>query len=191
MSPINGHGLAVGQHSHVVPVHLVVAERRPAVDARLLDELLEGPALRRGKQLVARVRVVEGDLARRLRLVLEEASLLPVARELRVVPVEIADAVRGLRVTIPAQVLLDGRRGRACVACGLGGRASDACARLRSRRRRRGGACERLGRRRRLVAIDATEVSQKMHAVNNTVRLGLHDVFRAHHRARILISVRT
>ena len=40
-------------------------------------------------------------------------------------------------------------------------------------------------------AIDATEVSQKMHAVANTVRLGLHDVLGAHHRARILISIGT
>ena len=111
---IHRNGLAVGQDPHIIPVHLVVAERRPAVDARLLDELLEGPALRRGEELVARVRVVEGDLARRLGLLLEEGRLLPVARELRVVPVEIADAVRRLRITIPAQVLLDGRRGRAC-----------------------------------------------------------------------------
>ena len=114
MSPINGHGLAVGQHADVVPVDLVVAERRPAVDARLLDELLEGPALRRGEELVARVRVVEADLAGSFRLVLEEGRLLPVARELRVVPVEVADAVRRLRVAVPPQVLLDGRRGRAC-----------------------------------------------------------------------------
>ena len=191
MRAIHRNGLAVGQHADVVPVHLVVAERRPAVDARLLDELLEGPALRRGEELVARVRVVEGDLARRLGLLLEEGRLLPVAGKFRVVPVEVADAVGRLNVAVPPQVLLDGRRGRACVACGLGGRASDACARLRSRRRRRGGACERLGRRRRLVAIDATEVSQKMYAGRHTVRLGLHDVFRAHDGARILISVRT
>ena len=191
MSPINGHGLAVGQHADVVPVHLIIPKRRPAVDARLLDELLEASPFGRREELVARVRVVKRNLARRLGLLLEEGRLLPVAGKFRVVPVEVADAVGRLRVAVPAQVLLDGRGRRACVVCGLGGRAADACARLRSRRRRRGGACERLGRRRRLVAIDATEVSQKMHAVNNTVRLRLHDVLRAHHGARILISVRT
>ena len=111
---IHRNGLAVGQHADVVPVHLVVAERRPAVDARLLDELLEGPALRRGEELVARVRVVKRNLAGSFRLLLQEGRLLPVARELGVVAVEIADAVRGLRVAVPPQVLLDGRGGRAC-----------------------------------------------------------------------------
>ena len=101
MSPVDGHGLAVGQHADVVPVHLVVAERRPAVDARLLDELLEAPPFRRGEELVARVRVVEGDLAGSFRLLLEEACLFPVAGKFRVVPVEVADAVRGLRVAVP------------------------------------------------------------------------------------------
>ena len=98
---IHRNGLAVGQHADVVPVHLVVAERRPAVDARLLDELLEASPFGRREELVARVRVVKRNLARRLGLLLEEGRLLPVARELRVVPVEIADAVRRLDVAVP------------------------------------------------------------------------------------------
>merc|ERR1719152_999845 len=101
MSPVDGDGLAVRQYADVVPVDLVVAERRPAVHPRLLDELLEGPASRRGKQLVARVRVVKRNLARRLGLLLQEGRLLPVAREFRIMSVKIADAVRGLHVAVP------------------------------------------------------------------------------------------
>ena len=114
MRAIHRNGLAVGQHADVVPVDLVISKRRPAVDPRFLDELFKRATFRRGEELVARVRVVEGDLARRLGLLLEEGRLLPVAREFRVVPVEIADAVRGLDVAVPPQVLLDGRRRRAC-----------------------------------------------------------------------------
>ena len=121
MRPVDADALTIGKHAHIIPVDLVISKRRPAVDARLLDELLEGPTSRRGKQLVARVRVVEGDLARRLGLLLEEGGLLPVAGELGVVPVEIADAVRRLDVAVPPQVLLDGGGGRACVIRGLCG----------------------------------------------------------------------
>ena len=147
------------------------------MDARLLDELLEASPFRSGEELVARVRVVEGDLARRFRLLLEEACLFPVAREFRVVPVEVADAVGRLRVTIPAQVLLDGRRGRACAVDGL--------------RRRRGGASLPIQGAHAGSTIERHFEGSYMHAVNNTVRLGLHDVFRAHDGAGILISVRT
>ena len=112
---IHRNGLAVGQHAHVIPVHFVVAERRPAVDPRLLHKLLEASPFGRNKQLVARVRVVEANFARRLAFFFQEGRLLPVAGKFRVVPVEVADAVRGLRITVPAQVLLDGRGRRACV----------------------------------------------------------------------------
>ena len=137
---------------------------------RFLDELLEGPASRRGKQLVARVRVVEGDLARRLGLLLEEGRLLPVAREFRIMSVEIADAIRRLDVAVPPQVLLDGRGGRACAVCGLlGGRVAT-----------RPPSSHRRDRR-------LTKNARRTRAV----RLRLHDVLGAHDGARVLVPVGT
>ena len=105
MRAIHRNGLAVGQHADVVPVHLVISKRRPAVHPRFLDELFKRATFRSGEELVARVRVVEGDLARRLAFFLEEGRLLPVARELGVVPVVAADLIRRLRIHVPPEVL--------------------------------------------------------------------------------------
>ena len=122
---VRAHRLPVGQHAHVVPHHLFVAERRPAVRAALLLEVLERAASRGHKQRPASDRVVERRLTSAVHLAQKfcghkvagvlsgrEQPVRPAARpaHLCVVSVVAADAVGELRVAAPAQVRLDARR---------------------------------------------------------------------------------
>ena len=113
VSPSNSDGLPVRQHPGLVPDDLLVPERRPPVRVRLLDERLESPAARSDEQEVPGVAVVEVDLPRGSRLLLEEVSALPVPAVLGVVPVVVADPVSRLVVARPPEVGLDGHGGGA------------------------------------------------------------------------------
>eukprot|EP00631_Chrysoreinhardia_giraudii_P002521 CAMPEP_0197416436 /NCGR_PEP_ID=MMETSP1170-20131217/2744_1 /TAXON_ID=54406 /ORGANISM="Sarcinochrysis sp, Strain CCMP770" /LENGTH=271 /DNA_ID=CAMNT_0042943331 /DNA_START=113 /DNA_END=925 /DNA_ORIENTATION=+ len=110
-------GLAVGKNADVVPVDLVVAEGGPAVRLGLLDKVFPAAVLGGGEEELAGVGVVKLDFGAAV-LVLEEGRRLPVAGELGVVAVEVADAIGGSDVAVPAKALLDGGRRR---AVGLGG----------------------------------------------------------------------
>mmetsp|Transcript_20478 Transcript_20478/g.48552 ORF Transcript_20478/g.48552 Transcript_20478/m.48552 type:complete len:211 (+) Transcript_20478:129-761(+) len=111
---VNAHTLAIGQHTHIVPVDLRVTEARPAVRLALLDEDLPRALLARGEERLARHRVVEGRVACALLLVSQEGRrALPVAAVLGVVPVVRADAVGQVILASPAQLCLHGLGGGA------------------------------------------------------------------------------
>mmetsp|Transcript_22259 Transcript_22259/g.68619 ORF Transcript_22259/g.68619 Transcript_22259/m.68619 type:complete len:251 (+) Transcript_22259:2430-3182(+) len=100
------YALAVGQAAHFTPVNLRIAEARPAVLVTLLHECVERAAQGRHEEALARDAVVELHRQLRLPRLHEEPRLRPVARLLGEVPVVAADAVRGLAVRAPTQVLL-------------------------------------------------------------------------------------
>mmetsp|Transcript_30066 Transcript_30066/g.84860 ORF Transcript_30066/g.84860 Transcript_30066/m.84860 type:complete len:209 (+) Transcript_30066:133-759(+) len=107
-----GDGLAVGQHADVVPVDLIIPERRPPMAHGLLLEILEGPANRGIEQGQAGDRVIEGGDGVWIHLI-QEGSLRPVAGKLGIMPVEAADIVCNAAVASPAEVLLHGLVGGA------------------------------------------------------------------------------
>ena len=111
MSSVDGHGLAVPQNAHVLPVDLGISKRRPAVGLGLLEELGLGAADRRPEELLAAhgVVVVDGLLGKLFR----PRRAPGVARVLRVVAVEAADLVGRFGVAAEAQVALDRLRARA------------------------------------------------------------------------------
>ena len=107
MRAVGADALAVGQHAHVLPVDLRVAERGPAVHPGLLHERVPVAIPRAEEERLARVAVVERDLSRRRRLLRQKGGLpLPVAAVLGVVAVVVADAVGRIRVAVPPQILL-------------------------------------------------------------------------------------
>ena len=87
---VDRDALAVGQDAHVLPHHLLVAERRPPVRVRLARKLLEAAAHRRDEERLAAHAVVVDGLDRAVDL-LQEVGRLPVAAVLGVMAVERAD----------------------------------------------------------------------------------------------------
>ena len=105
MGAIDGDSLAVLEAPHVLPDHLLVPERRPAVRLGLLLEVLEAPAARGDEQGLARDGIVVRGLLLAINL-FEKVGGLPVPGVLGVVAVEAADLVRGLPLAVPSEVLL-------------------------------------------------------------------------------------
>ena len=101
--------LSVAEAAHVLPDDLLVTERRPSVALGLLDEGVPGAADGRAEEGHAGDGIVEGlHVVAGLVHLGEEVRGLPVSAVLRVVPVEVADAVGNLMRAAPAQVLLRG-----------------------------------------------------------------------------------
>ena len=99
-------GLAVLQATHILPHHLFVTERGPAVHLRLLEELVEGAPARRNEERLSGDAVVVRRFLGLVHLV-KPCCRAEVARILCEVPIVVADLVRKLRIAPKTQTLHD------------------------------------------------------------------------------------
>ncbi len=108
VSADNRHSLAILQYSYAVPHHLLLSEGGPAVGSGLGQESSHGSAPRRDEQWAARNRVIKGHLlalSTSLGHVVQESfHSFKVARGLRIVAIEAANAVGVVPVHSPAQI---------------------------------------------------------------------------------------
>ena len=149
------HALSIGEASDVLPVDFFVPERRPSVRLTLLEELLHGPSDWGGEQKLASYRIVilRGILPVDL---VQEGSAGPIPSVLRVMSIEIADAIGRVVIALPPQILLDWRFRSAVRLLAhdfLGGGDGQLLSRLEgegsSHGSGSGGGCKRAGQRRR------------------------------------------
>ena len=99
--------LSIGEASHKIPVHLLIAEAGPSVRLALLQVLLHRPSHGGGEEQLPGdgIVVLRGILAIHL---VEEGRGGPVSGVLGVVAIEIADPVGRVVVALPPEILLDG-----------------------------------------------------------------------------------
>eukprot|EP00966_Prymnesium_polylepis_P054268 1254611-Prymnesium_polylepis.3 len=105
MRPVDAHRLTVAQHSHVLSDDLLIAETRPAVVARLVDQLGDAAPARRDKERLPGDRVVKGDriaIGHRLEP-RHEGARLPRVYGLCALSIEAADPAGQRRVEAPAE----------------------------------------------------------------------------------------
>ena len=108
---------AVREASHVLPDHLLVAERGPAVGAALLDKLIDRSALGSNKQGLTSDTVIVGHLGPSIsldRLQPRPRSPKSVTRVLRVVPIKVTYLISSLEVAPVEQVVL-----HRCLTCSV------------------------------------------------------------------------
>ena len=100
MRPVHTDCLPIAQATDVLPDNLLISERGPAMCHALLKESLDGATLRCNEKRLSSNRVVVGDrLSFVLNLVNPSSLAKSIARVLRIVTIEAADAVSCFEVT--------------------------------------------------------------------------------------------
>ena len=116
MRAIHTHRLAVGEHSDVLPIHLVIAKTRPAMGSTLFHEVLHRTPTGGSKERFARVGIIVGN-GMRFRCVIgifhKFGKGLEVSGMLRIMSIVITDSIGEVSIARPAKVALDGHIARA------------------------------------------------------------------------------